>query len=260
MDNSASWDLPLASVSPEILPAYDRRDLAAVDASQRPTKGEYDRYLTIVRAIARLGYDTVEAASNAPFQVSDPLTAAILARADADLLWLAHQLSIDDAELVSRAEQSAAALQALWDDDSQCFRGFDLVANRQLESLTIASMAPVWSPSVSSGQVDAIEACLHKWRDSCGSFVPSCDPDAVEFDGDRYWRGPVWTNVAWLVAEGLALHGRAETAEAIRQELASVVAQSGFREYFRASTGEGLGGAQFTWTAALALAWPLVFD
>ena len=48
MDNSSAWDGPLARVPVDPLPAYERRDTDHVDASQRPRRAEYDRYLTLV--------------------------------------------------------------------------------------------------------------------------------------------------------------------------------------------------------------------
>jgi hypothetical protein len=39
-----------------------------------------------------------------------------------------------------------------------------------------------------------------------------------------------------------------------------LIRRGGFAEYFDPTTGEGLGGGSFTWTAAVALAWGLLED
>jgi len=78
---------------------------------------------------------------------------------------------------------------------------------------------------------------------------------ALEFDPVRYWRGPVWVLVNWLVADGCLRAERADRAEALRRSTLELVAREGFREYYDASTGAGIGGRAFSWSAALTLAW-----
>jgi glycogen debranching enzyme len=85
--------------------------------------------------------------------------------------------------------------------------------------------------------------------------VATCDPSANEFEPARYWRGPVWVLVNWLVAGGLAEAGHADRAEALRRSTLGLVEREGFSEYYDARTGQGIGGRGFSWSAALTLAW-----
>jgi alpha,alpha-trehalase len=82
-------------------------------------------------------------------------------------------------------------------------------------------------------------------------------PDSPEFDQRRYWRGPVWAIVNWMLGDGLARHGHAGLADRLRRDTRRLIEHAGFCEYYDPLTGEGLGGGAFSWTAAVGLAWAL---
>jgi glycogen debranching enzyme len=73
------------------------------------------------------------------------------------------------------------------------------------------------------------------------------------FEPKRYWRGPVWAVVNWMIADGFASNGEAALAAAIHDQTRRLIAEAGFSEYFDPTTGEGIGGADFSWTAAIYL-------
>jgi glycogen debranching enzyme len=83
--------------------------------------------------------------------------------------------------------------------------------------------------------------------------VPSYDLTAPDLDLSRYWRGPTWASTNWLVWNGLRTAGRADLAGTLASDMVELVAGAGLREYFDPVTGAGLGGRDFTWTAALLL-------
>ena len=82
-------------------------------------------------------------------------------------------------------------------------------------------------------------------------------PDDAEFDQKRYWRGPVWAIINWMLSEGAAANGFEPLAQRLKTDTAGLMQQSGFCEYYDPLTGEGLGGGAFSWTAAAGLAWAL---
>jgi hypothetical protein len=71
----------------------------------------------------------------------------------------------------------------------------------------------------------------------------------------RHWRGPSWVNSAWLVSLGLRRLGRDDVAADLAARLARVVRREGFREYYEARTGAGMGARDFGWSTLL---WELV--
>jgi glycogen debranching enzyme len=68
-----------------------------------------------------------------------------------------------------------------------------------------------------------------------------------------YWQGPTWINTNWMIAEGLDRYGEAAPARELRERSLTMVAESGYYEYFSAITGDGYGAPDFSWTAALVL-------
>jgi glycogen debranching enzyme len=83
--------------------------------------------------------------------------------------------------------------------------------------------------------------------------VPSYDLTAADFDPAKYWRGPAWFNVGWLVHRGLLTHGERAHARRLRSDLLDTAWRTDFAEYADPLTGEGHGARAFGWTAALTL-------
>jgi glycogen debranching enzyme len=83
--------------------------------------------------------------------------------------------------------------------------------------------------------------------------VPSTDPAHPSFEPMRYWRGPIWAVVNWMIADGLDWAGHPALAGRIRRDTVGLAAKAGFSEYFDPTDGRGIGGADFSWTAAIFL-------
>ena len=85
------------------------------------------------------------------------------------------------------------------------------------------------------------------------ALVPSTDPDAASFEPQRYWRGPVWAVVNWMIARGLREAGEEATAASVSADTRRLVGEAGFSEYFNPMDRAGIGGETFSWTAAIDL-------
>jgi len=59
------------------------------------------------------------------------------------------------------------------------------------------------------------------------------------------------SNTNWLVARGLEALGLRDEAQILVDATLDLVRTAGWHEYFHSSSGEGLGGGEFSWTAAL---------
>lgn len=238
LDNCPVWDGPLARVDVSNPPKFERRDKKVVgDASMRPTDDHYLRYACLVKAIARDGFGP------GPFAVYDPLMTAILARAEDDLAWLAARFGYE-----TDAAQRADALrhgmvENLWDDALGRFVYIDARAGERITSDVIGAYAPLWSglgePFASRMLSGLASRFAVRWP------LPSTSPADPAYDPRRYWRGPTWINVNWLLVSAVGPELGDATVDLVRR--------NGFFEYFHPETGEGLGGEQFTWTAALVL-------
>ena len=254
-DNSIDWDEALARVPTEGVEPYRRRDTQHVDASQRPHEAEYDRYLWLVQRFRDLGWDNSKLHDASPFRVVDPGFNAILIRSDRDLADLAD--SLDQPALAEEARARAGKAQAafgdLWSDKLGQFVCFDRAAGELVNSASVGGLLPLVAVLGSEAQQDALVRTIERWRSRTRLGIPSHDPQDSRFEAKRYWRGPAWLVVNTLIADGLARAGRSEAAAQINADSLRCVSEGGFAEYYDPLTGEGLGGGEFTWTAAMVV-------
>ena len=257
LDNAPRWDAALRRIDPGEI-SYARKDDSVVEAAQRPTRFDYDRYFFLVRERVARGFAPPTAA-DVSFLVKDVAMAAVLARAEEDLAHAAAALGSDAivARARTRRERLVAAIgSALYDPERARYHDVDALTGAPVEADHVASFFPLWAGIAPEAAVDRIVALLDeptkygpKWP------IPSVPLDDPAFDARRYWRGPSWVNVNWMIAHGLVRQGRPEHAARLRDRTLELVARSGFYEYFDPTTGEGLGANDFSWTAALCLDW-----
>ena len=245
MDDAPQWDEALADVDPALAPRFERRDLDKVDdPDQRPTDDQYRRYLAIVAQIAADGNGP------GPFAVYDPFMTALLARAEMDLSVLARESGQPDR--AARAEARCSRLieglmSRLWEGPAGRFAYHDAASGRRLAPDAVGAYGPLVLAENLAEPVARVlrDGLIHRYATPWP--LPTTAPSDPSFDGHRYWRGPTWINVNWLLAPHVDLDLVDKSLELLRRQ--------GFREYFDPFTGEGLGARSFTWSAALALDW-----
>ncbi len=257
-DNSADWDEAMAAVHvPPDLGSYQRRDTDHIDADERPRQAQYDRFLSIVKFGRECGWNHLEIASNGPFMAADPGIQFILMRADRDLLKLAERFGDHAAvaEIEDWIKRSVAGSDALWHDEVGAFCARDLRTGMFSNAITSAAALAFYAGAGTAAQRDVLASHLSRIMNGVDYAFPSLDPADSRFEPKRYWRGPVWFVMNYMIGRGLAEAGYSELAERIRSDTRKLVEQSGFFEYFNPLTGEGCGGNDFSWTAAIWLAW-----
>ncbi len=255
MDNSPAWDKPFEAV-PGTKNPYVRKDTGHVDADMRPKTADYDRYIHLVETYRACGWEPAAMWKAAPFKVAHIGVNAILLRAEMDLAALAEALGLtaEKAEIDARAARMARAMAGLWNDGMKAFQSVDLIAGKPIAAATSAGFLPLLTDVPTRSQAGAMAAEMRRWRGLARHGVPTVAPDDPVFDGKRYWRGPVWCIMNWLLADGLARHGLHEDREALRADTAALLIDKGFAEYFDPVDGTPCGGLGFTWTAAAGLA------
>jgi glycogen debranching enzyme len=255
MDNSPAWDDALARVPTETSTVIRRRDTSHVDAAFRPRGEEYQRFIHLVDTFRGLGWDAARMFAASPFRVLDVGTNAILLRAETDLLELAERFgtAAERSEIATRAEALQGGIGRLWSEADGLFLSYDALAAVAIARPTSAGFLPLFAGAADAAQVAALVGTLRRWRAAVSYGVPSAAPDAPWFEPGRYWRGPVWSVVNWMIADGLARSGEAAAATAVRTDTTALIERSGFSEYFDPTTGTGIGGADFSWTAGVYL-------
>jgi Trehalase len=260
MDNNPAWDEAFARVPPEPRTTIQRTDTRHVDPSMRPSEDFYKRVIALVDLYADLDWDPARLWRYTPFKIADVALNAILHRAERDLLALAQRFgsAAERMEIADRLNLSAAAIGRLWSEGDGIYQPLDLIAGQPITAATSAGFLPVWAGVTDADRVAAMTRTLDRWTSTVCHMVPSTSPEDTRFEPRRYWRGPVWAVVNFMIGQGFTESDATVIGQRIRHDTATLISRAGFCEYFDPLDGQGLGGTDFSWTAAVALAWDLL--
>jgi glycogen debranching enzyme len=152
----------------------------------------------------------------------------------------------------ARAQNGIAALERLWSEPDQQYLCLDRVLGKLVGSRSIGGLMPVFA-AIPKARAHSIARRIDELAAEVSYILPSHDPADQRFDAKRYWRGPVWLVVNYMISDGLTADGEAAVAARITRSGLKLIEESGFAEYYDPHTGEPLGGGRFTWTAAMVL-------
>ncbi len=264
-DNTPRWDAALARIDVGELPPYPRTDTRLVDAAERPSKAEYDRYLWLVGLLRAAKYDDEVVQRAHPFLIKDVQCSAIFVAANDALSRIAELAAAPDDERAAIAEwseRSAEAVRACWDHQLELALDLDLRAGAPIRCVTSAGLCPLLVPSLTQAEARHFADRIFG-PDFAGAeglafaVVLSTGARSAEFRPRAYWRGPAWPVINWLLWCGLRAHGLEAEAARLREANLALLArpESHFAEYFEPFTAEPLGSPDQSWTAAVALDW-----
>ena len=264
-DNTPRWDAALLRLQVGELPPYTRTDTSLVDADERPSRAEYDRYLWLVALLREAGYDDDAIQRAHPFLIKDVQCSAIFAAACGSLERIAEFVgapAVERAEIAAWRERTAAAVTRAWDEELGLVLDFDVRTRAPIRVSTSAGLSvllvPRLDPDLAAGAVAT--AFGPDFAGAPGLAFPVTLSTALrspEFRPRAYWRGPTWPVVNWLLWWGLVQQGLAEPAAELRRANLALLSRPAarFAEYFEPFTGEPLGSLDQSWTAAVALDW-----
>ncbi|MGA1561253.1 MAG: MGH1-like glycoside hydrolase domain-containing protein, partial [bacterium] len=177
-----------------------------------------------------------------------------LIRSCFDLAALAEELEMDDVAQrnYAWARRGLDALENLWSDPHRQYLCQDRTTGQLIESTSIGGLLAVFAP-IRHIRAQAIAQRIEQISAECRFSIPSHDPADVRFDAKRYWRGPVWLIINYMINDGLEAADLEESSTKIVDDSLELIGSSGFAEYYDPKTGEACGGGRFTWTAAMVL-------
>lgn len=258
-DNCPEWNIGLDAMqsAPDLAP-YTRMDNKHVDPSFRPSQEQYDKYLTIVQFGESIGWDQRRLTDEGPFLMADPNIHFVLLRADKDLRAIAVSLgkpqSVLD-QIDAWIAKGDAASDVIWNPDLAAFAARDLRSGTFSDGFSNCSALCFYAGSGSDAQRSKTLDHMTRIAATVEYMLPSWDPAAADFEAQRYWCGPLWPQMNYMTALGLAEQGHPEMAAKLQGDLCRAIEKSGFWECFNPLTGDGCVGNHFSWTAAVWLSW-----
>lgn len=261
-DNSPIWDKSLSRIiiDKKSLPQYTRRDTQLMDAEERPTTDQYDRYVYLLELGKKYKYDGKEIAEQSPFLVQDCMMNAILIKSNASLIQIGKRFNYDTKQLEEwQALSESNFAEKFWNEDLQSFVSYDCRADEQIEYKEIGGFTALFAECATETQANSIATYLKELHERGYYLCPSFDVDSELFDSKRYWRGPIWPQMNWMIAKGLKAYGHNRLADIVKSDLLELVDKLGFFEYFESNKktvqkiNKGYGGDNFSWTASTVL-------
>ena len=268
-DDSPRWLKAFERIHPTNVPPYQRKDTVHVNAIFRPTKHEYERYVHLIDVFRRNNYEHDQLLTHSPFLAQDVLFSSILHRADEDLMWIATQTGNPSDQIAAWMRQTRQYFDARhWDAERGLYFDYDMRAGCRLEVNTAMTFAPLYAGLASREQAERLLAHLHNPNEydfdpatPTGSLgagglrygISTTARNEPEWQAQRYWRGPAWPILNWVLAQGFRRYGYEPIYQKIKQDTLALIEKTGFYEYYDPRDGSGCGSIDFSWPAALWL-------
>ena len=262
MDNSPLWDEALARIALEPRPGSRRTrgsTSQVADAAERPTDGEYDRYVYLVGAVPRARLTTRRRSARRRRSRFDPCSST---RSSSRPIAISPRSPRSSAPTSARfasgrAETARALDEALWDEERAIYADFDVRAGRfvPLGARPGSRRSTPASPRrrAGSGWWNGWPIRASRWDDALCA-VTSLAPSDPGFQPTRYWRGPdlAHPQLGRCSADSTGT-ATPSSPRQVRRAMLELADRSGFWEHYSPVTGKGHGGAEFAWTAGLVL-------
>ncbi len=261
-DNSPLWDesLERIKIGKGELPEYERRDTSLAPVDERPTAYQYDRYVYLLLLGKKFLYEQRGIFEESPFLVQDTLMNAVLIKSNQSLINIGKRFGLDTGELEEWQQQSVRIFnEKLWNPSLNTYTAYDARAGHPITYKEIGGMVSLYGEIPNEQQANQLNDYLWSLHERDYFICPSFDVDSPLFDSKRYWRGPIWSQMNWMIYHGLKNYGFERTAEVVKADIIELVSKHGFYEYFEsqkslaANINSGYGGGNFSWTAACVL-------
>jgi len=249
------WIRVMEKTRLEALLSFVRMDTRHVGAGERPTNIEAMALYDAQRRLRRKEYNINKILDHSLFAIEDLAFNSIFIRANELLLEIAKSIRADIPEgLVHRMHKTVRAFDGLWDPYTESYYPRDFTTHRLLKEPSVAGLLPLYAGCISPERAALLVKSIENEHLFGPAYpLPSAPLNSTWFDPVRYWQGPSWFNMNWMVIRGLQRYGYNDHASVLIESTLELAKDKGFFEYFNPLTGEGLGASNFSWTAALTL-------
>lgn len=177
------------------------------------------------------------------------------------LAEMAHALGKDEESGMWRErtrDHAKSMAHRLFDREDGVFYDRLVEKDRLHKVLTPACFMPLWTgvetpPGAASAMIGRyLLRPNHFYGSRPFPTVAYSDP---RHDSEKWWRGPVWPNIAWTMLQILRTHGyEKQYLEAGERLLAMMAEHDELNELYSAATGEPLGAPGLCWGDAVFMA------
>jgi len=249
------WIRSMKKLKLEPLFGLLRTDTRFVAREQRLTNTESLALYSIQKRLRRKSYDINAILNHSIFTIEDLAFNSIFIRANEHLQSISKTIRkpLPDS-LLEDMERTTKAFEELWDPYMAQYYSRDFVTHHLLKESTVASLLPLYAGHISQERAAILVKSLENDHLFGPAYpIPSVPLESAWFDPIRYWQGPTWVNMNWMIIDGLERYGFHDHADALRESTIELVNQHGIAEYYNPLTGQALGADNFSWTAALII-------
>lgn len=254
-DNSPNWDDALNAIPIQDDLDIQRKDNHNVNDDVRPTNDDYNRYMQIVFKSKELQWDSKKIYDEGLFNVCDPGIQFIFIRACKDLYKLAVLLERKEhyTTIEKWIDHYSYNSHKLWCNKINAFTSLNMKTNKLYRGVSSASMLFAYADIGTKYQKHKMIEHSKRLLYFSKYGFPSYDPFSKNFDQKKYWRGPVWCIINFMLILGFTNIQEFELANKIKTHTIQLIEESGFYEYYDPHLGVGYGGNNFSWTASTYL-------
>ncbi len=232
-----------------------RRDHRWALEGQRSSTIDALHSYSLQRSLRRIQYDSAKGFKLKKFVVNDLAFNSMLVRANSRLVDIAQAVKRPiPSDLKSEMSKTKHALELLWHHEDGQYYSRNALTHELIREPSIATLLPLYAGSITKRRAKQLVDLL-KNDNQFGQMypAPSVPLYSESFRQMRYWQGPTWINMNWMIIDGLERYEYRKEANELRRNSLDMITQSGMREYFDPLSGKGLGAESFSWTAALIL-------
>jgi len=232
-----------------------RRDTRHADSSQRMSNMEALSFFVALRRLRKQKYDSKLILANPYLAIQDLVFNCILIRANQRLAEIAKAIGEElPGGLAKQAKRHESAIEKLWDEEAGQYFSRSFSRKELIKEPSVATFMPLYAGCISPAHAKQLVNLLNdKMRYAPTWPIPSVPLDSPYFNDSRYWQGPTWINMNWLIIDGLERYGFKDEAKDLRDKTLRLVEQNGCSEYYNPLTGAPNGAKNFSWTAALSI-------